>query len=178
MVALREALSDFLPQAKHLPFEGEEAGWDPSPCIVLGLFRSLEPFSNLLRLISQAVFPEERYPPSPPTPVFPGLWLLAGLPQTWGNSIAGTRQLHSPKQTTFTRVRWCWSSEALGRSLLKQPTGKYLPFSAHCCAQTTKSHQPLSCLRQPPVPSEPWSRKQCGIMNISSSDLSPLLPLG
>lgn len=53
VAALREALSDSCPRAKLLVFEGEGAGWDLSPYVVLWLFSSLEPFSNLLSLSSQ-----------------------------------------------------------------------------------------------------------------------------
>lgn len=85
----------FLPQAKHLIFEGEGAGWNLSP--VLWLFKSLEPLSNLLSLISQTGS-EER------SPFFPDLWnwvlhlqLLAGPPTcgvtAWG--APGTFRPHT-----------------------------------------------------------------------------------
>lgn len=146
---------------KHLIFEREGAGWNLSP--VLWLFKSLEPPSNLLSLISQTGS-EER------SPFFPGLWhwvlhlwLLAGYPHMWGDSVRGTWDLQAPHRTTALKSSGAWQVKATGRFQLRQAPGKCLPFSAHCCAQTTNSPLPFPCLRQPPVLSKPWSRKHCGV---------------
>lgn len=105
MVALREALSDSCPRAKHLVFEGEGAGWDLSPCLVLWLFSSLEPFSNLLSLSSQAALKRD-----PLDSLASGNGLrtsgcLTGLPHAWGDNLVGTEQLLCPRETPVLGCR-------------------------------------------------------------------------
>lgn len=142
-----------MPQAKHLIFEGEGAGWTLSP--VLWLFKSLEPLSNLLSLISQTGSGER-------SPFFSGLWswvlhlwLLVG-PPTCGMTAWGAPRTFRPHTEPASLMSGgAWQVKATGRFQLKQAPGKCLPFSAHCCAQTTNSPSPFPCLRQPPVLSKP-----------------------